>query len=738
MRFTNFTSSCLGKAFIVLLCILLGVVLTLGAIIGGGYIVLIRKGMVGTVQDFLNKQGLEMSFDDELRSLSLLEWGKELLPAFTSLSSTPLGKLDELLGIEFLSAQMASLTGLDIDIVKETTLENFGETLSENMTVINATEKFGVQLPDLPAFHDESFLNSPLSTAFSQINDFAISDFVEVDENSSPVLQSIATLKIGQLSDSEEGLDKRINSLPLKDVITIVEEGENKSSAVLIRLKDTPVGELGSSQTNDLIMSMTLQEIIELEEGVASPILWELRDTQINELGSSQTDDRIKNMKISELIDIDSNSSNILQYFAENEVTLAGTDEFGNPNGVNHAMKVMTLKDMIPLTEGVSVKLLWALRDCPLQTIPADGENDEILGLEDQLKITPLSQLLEVSNSYIWQYLGAATVVNIGSFVDDMKISDAIEITEFSPPILRKMRQAKDGEDATLFGSEDIRIDELDTKLEPLILDLELGEILSIDSTSEPILIALKDVKIENMNTAISQLTIAQVFTQDVYSDGALALIPSDTLIVNTSTKIKEAAADARLQCLINVGMVDDDSIIGITDEEIQAKLRNNTIDGIFSGYTQILNAISNSQLPLLNNFRPDRVRLDSTLCPNEVDTIDMDFINQLLSSNEFKEGDTLVLEKNMTIAADNFYVLFNVMTNGYTLEIESGATIRSATYNPVTNEYTNDKGGYIILSNETYAGGIGINDGGTIIGAFSNPDNISIPGEIVIQYLAN
>ena len=55
MKFTGFAGGCVGKALLVILCILLGVVLTLGGLAVGGYIVLTKDGMVGTISDQVEK-----------------------------------------------------------------------------------------------------------------------------------------------------------------------------------------------------------------------------------------------------------------------------------------------------------------------------------------------------------------------------------------------------------------------------------------------------------------------------------------------------------------------------------------------------------------------------------------------------------------------------------------------------------------------------------------------------------
>ena len=142
-------------------------------------------------------------------------------------------------------------------------------------------------------------------------------------------------------------------------------------------------------------------------------------------------------MPISNLMNIDENSSRILQYFKENNTTLDGDD-----GGVNAALKVMTLSDIMdikdPSEPGGSTKVLWALKDCPLETIPADGENPEVLGINDKLRITPLKDLLVTGEEYIWEYIGESTIEDIGQRIDNMGMCHVMEITYHLRPYLEK------------------------------------------------------------------------------------------------------------------------------------------------------------------------------------------------------------------------------------------------------------------------------------------------------------
>lgn len=729
MRYTNFAGGFLGKLVGSLFCIILGMVLTLGGIALGGYILVTRKGMVGTIEDFAQGLNLPVDFDDSYREMALLDWGKQVIPVLTNFTSTPIGELELALGLSVFSEKISDITGLELQVVKDSTLRDFGKTFAENLTLEQASTNFGIEFPDLPAFEDEEFLSQPLSTAFAAIDEFELQDFVEVTPDSSPILLSLADMKIGEMSDTEDGLDSRINNLMLKEVITIVEEeGENQSNKILIKLKDTKVGELGSSATNDLIMEMTLSEVIEIDEATSTAALWELRDTPIGELGSAETDEKIKNMKIADLLEVDESSTQILKYFRDNGTTLAGHDEVTlEPNGVDAALKVMKLGDMMTLTDptepGGSTKLFWALRDCPLETIPATETDPAVLGIEDTLRVLPLNQFLDAGTSKVWSYLGEATIENLGQKIDDMQMKHVVEITETSPAILRKMRVFDPETDTpgneALFGNEDIKISELNTKLEPLVQGMKLGEIITVDESSEPILQALQDTTISGMNAKIALLKINEVFSEAEYSSGVLSLVDPETPITGIAMALSSAVSTARIQVLINCGIINETAI---SDDEMEAGFRNNSVNGIISDYASLLNNEG-----IGTTITPERIYLD----PSQ-DHIDMAFLDSL---SGFDEGETLVLGADTTVAAEDFTTIFNVMTNGYILTITPGATIRSATYDG--SKYT-DLGGYMLLSNDYYLPKLplmlpAVDGGGSVTGAFAHPEGIKDNYKITI-----
>ena len=202
---------------------------------------------------------------------------------------------------------------------------------------------------------------------------------------------------------------------------------------------------------------------------------------------------------------------------------------------------IMDIKD--PSEPGGSTKVLWALKDCPLETIPADGENPEVLGINDKLRITPLKDLLVTGEEYIWEYIGESTIEDIGQRIDNMGMCHVMEITITSPPILRKMRafdpeiDPEGTEDE--FGDEDLKVKDLHNKLEDLVRDMKLGEIIAIDSSSESLLQSLKDTPIKDLNDKIATLKIREVFEEEDYSSGFLSMISPDTLIYDVAFELK-------------------------------------------------------------------------------------------------------------------------------------------------------------------------------------------------------
>ena len=166
MRFTNFTAGCAGKIFTVILCILLGVVLTIGSVVGGVVYFGTRKGMMEKVSDYASKQGINLEWDEEIKRLSIYDWGKKMLPLLQGFTTTPIGEIEKIIGYGVFSKSINEMTGLEIEDIKQTTLANFGQTFAEKMTVAAASEKFNIQFPDLPVFQRDGIFGFAFEYCF--------------------------------------------------------------------------------------------------------------------------------------------------------------------------------------------------------------------------------------------------------------------------------------------------------------------------------------------------------------------------------------------------------------------------------------------------------------------------------------------------------------------------------------------------------------------------------------------
>lgn len=682
MRFTNFASGCLGKVFSALLCVLLGVVLTVGGVALGGYVVLTREGMLGTLEKTAQDSGLPIDFDDDYESWTLLEWGTELFATVKDLNSVNIGTFEKVLGYAVLSTMIEEAMGVSKDIVKESTISALGETIADNLTLNLAQDKFGIEYPSLPIFSDSTFLSQPLATAFKSLDNYELRSLVSIDDNSSVLLKNIADIKIGELSDSDSGLDSRINGMKLGEVIEITEES---SHGVLYKLKDVAIGQLGGAEGTDKINSLALQDVMDIEspENGGTKILYALRNASlVTRVARYGVGDPIIDANGNEVVDAESGKP--LYYEAGSEV----------PDG-NGGTYTAEVGDIVYDSTDNEVK---------------------ILGVSDMIKTMPLKNLVNTGTSKVWGYLGEFTIDGLGVAVDNMCIGDAVEITASSHAVLRKMRtynpEIDDAADEDKFGTENIKVSEIGTKLPEIIKTLTIGEIITIDeSTSEPLLIAIKDTSVDGLNTKISTLTVAEVFRPSVYQTGALSLISPDTRLTSISSEITAKMTVARIAQLRKAGLIQG-NMTG--SAEILATVLNQTLKDMFEGYIDALNGTPSSAIP-------KRIYLDGAVTEITADDI--------AAITDFAEGATLVLGADVTISG-SFNVMFNIMTNGFELTIAEGTTFAAAP------DGENLPGGYMFISNSAHAadpidGGAAVDAGGKVLVTYDDDGTLNEDAEL-------
>ena len=125
-----------------------------------------------------------------------MDWGKEILAAVSDMSSKEIGALEKLIGVSIISNTIEEVIGVDAEVVKTSTLDKLGETVSNNLTINNAKDKFGIEFPDMPIFADAEFLASPLATAFSDFESYTLGEVIEITEESNAVLRELKDVAI--------------------------------------------------------------------------------------------------------------------------------------------------------------------------------------------------------------------------------------------------------------------------------------------------------------------------------------------------------------------------------------------------------------------------------------------------------------------------------------------------------------------------------------------------------------
>lgn len=416
MKFTGFAGGCVGKALLVILCILLGVVLTLGGLAVGGYIVLTKDGMVGTISDQVEKNtSVELAFDDSVKAMSVMDWGKEILAAVSDMSSKEIGALEKLIGVSIISNTIEEVIGVDAEVVKTSTLDKLGETVSNNLTINNAKDKFGIEFPDMPIFSDAEFLASPLATAFSDFESYTLGEVIEITDESNAVLRELKDVAIKDIGAAST--DTTIKSMFLCELITINDDSNMTLKALkyssiesqyeldengeikldeygnpIYKTKEITevVGGVTVTNTyplrglNETIDALYVKDVVNITEDSAVVLrkmrlpteeeiaagkadLFGTEDLLVNELGSAKVTEIVQNTKIGEIIDIYEADDPDAGVTKSEPILIALKDV--SINGLNDRLKTLGLNEIFDETE---------LESGVLSLIPADTKLNEI------------------------------------------------------------------------------------------------------------------------------------------------------------------------------------------------------------------------------------------------------------------------------------------------------------------------------------------------------------------------
>lgn len=364
MKFTGFSSGCVGKALTVILCILLGMIIAIGGEALAGYILLTRDGMVGYVADKVNGDSEKptLVFDDETKSKSILAWGQEIMTAVGDLSNQEIGSLEKLIGMSIISDTVSDAMGVDAEKIKASTLHNIGETVSKNLTLDTAKVKFKITFPkDIPLFNDKDFLTKTLSEAFEGFTDHKLSDFINVTDDTNSVLKELSGVSISELQGKVG--DEKIKSMCLGQIMTI----DASSSKILKALKDCCIESQWTDETKTAYKTKEITETIDGEKVTRTVELM-----GINE--------RIETLLVSEVVDINDDSNVILRKMRDEGLKIT---ELGGK-------KVTDLVNDTKIGEIITINTEGADKSEPIMIALKDVK---ISGLNDKMKTLKINEI---------------------------------------------------------------------------------------------------------------------------------------------------------------------------------------------------------------------------------------------------------------------------------------------------------------------------------------------------------
>ena len=481
----------MGKGIVkIFVGIIIGIVVAVLALGGGLYYLLTMKGTMGKIEESGIGESLSLEFDDEQKEMSILAYAQAVIGAVADLSGKPIGDIEKLIGTHKLSETISDAVGITPETVRTSSIGDLGKTISANLTVDGMSDKFSIALPsDIPLFTSDDFLTQPVSEAFGDLSSYSMDNFITVVYDEEATEEKPASSKLIQ----------KIGKKPLSEV---------------------------SSDMDAIIQDTTIGEVIEVDEATASPVMKYLKDWKIGELDKAEelddngnpkpgTGGALQKMKISDAVEITDESAPVLRYFRDNETKL---DE------IDAALKTMTIGDSVEIYE-------------------------EDVYAEDGVTV------LHAKSSKVLIYLKDKKLDELDSAIKEMKISDAVDIYEEDVYDEDGTTLLHPKSHAVMIAIKDLTLDELGDKdvLQSRIDTVKLGEVIAVTDDSEPILKALKDTELGNINERIKDLTIRDVFKD--YDIGILSLLAPDTKINEIESALRTSVTDTTIYALMQTGL---------------------------------------------------------------------------------------------------------------------------------------------------------------------------------------
>lgn len=384
----------------------------------------------------------------------------------------------------------------------------------------------------------------------SQVAEWSISDFTEEniknlkiaslfsDEvvNGSVLLSAIKAKNwsINDLTDNT-----KVKSLKLKEVLDL-----SAAEHVVEVLGEYTLNEL---ETLDLTHVLKVKDVF---PSTTSPLLSSLENKYLYEL---EADDTLKSIKLEDVVSsADIAANKILDILCNSKHSTLGTLA-SDVNG-------LTIGEVIDLTgedpDSIKYRVVSALGTYPFMDV-ADHVKD--------LTVADLFDTTAPDCNMILKSLSSYSLDELPNAVNNLTIGDCLPIDPsspfYKPEILAiKINEADDFENAVKTNLELKDLVDIDPATSPAILvtlqnvklsdigntvkGLTLGEVIGIDSSSPQILQSLQNVEVfgdvNNLESALTNLTLNQVFTSSECSDGVMKNLWNLTSYPNGSLPINE------------------------------------------------------------------------------------------------------------------------------------------------------------------------------------------------------
>ena len=415
----KFTGSIIGKIFLIIICLILGIVIAIGGEILAVYMLLTKADM-GTIEEYAgeNIADFPIDFDEEIENKTVLEWGTSIIEAVTNLNATTVGQLEGMVGYPLLSDALNEILGADVEVIKDATFDKLGATIADSMTLGNISEKMEIALPDMPLFNNAEFLDAPISTAFEDLTEYTLGNFIDIsEEESNAIMLALKDLTIEELGG--EKFTETINGLKLIEIIDITED----SNQVLQSIKDLTLGELTGDEANEVINSMFMGEIMTIDE-TSTEVLQSLKYSTLESV--------IIYVNKAEFDASTATYVGSTEYDASKEV--AGYTYLYSELGEAFCC---VMEDGAPAVENVSGEANYKV----YKTKYFENKNRPIIGINDKIGDLKLSELMEITedDKLLWS-LRDSSVSTLADDVNRLLIGEIMEINSESSKTMQALR----------------------------------------------------------------------------------------------------------------------------------------------------------------------------------------------------------------------------------------------------------------------------------------------------------